>query len=976
VGDWRNRPGSLGWLSLRQLMDRFGRIESLNRFGTAALRMGQRAEQIMSEAFAAIRPWQNLPTDQQRALGRLMLEATMEQVHVDVPFEHEKNAHLREDDIGEARKTYARLRSQWNALSKRAQEVYQKVRDVADSQWRAIGEAMAKDIARAYVPALQGHFSKDEIIEIVTNVKERSRIKEQLKQMPLPVNVRSALRSLIEDAENTYSTLAQLKGPYFPLVRHGAHVVVAKSDAFNKAAKEFIAARDALQKLYDLEPPTEDDALKELDKKIEDARKVVRDKRAMLEALKSSDRHYSVTFFEHRWEADAYRKQLENDPFVKAHGMNITVEQRADHYRQFDGVSPQFVRRLEEELRKALPRSDLSAVQDAVREVYLRSLPDKSALKSELRRLNVPGAKATEMMRGFAQRSMGNAFRISRMEYGGELHDALADMSSGERDEIILADELKKRLLKAYTPPQPNRLIDGLAQITHMTYLGLSPSYALVNASQPWVISLPIMAARHGWARSAKALGDASLEVMRTIRSLQKEEYEAQRAEGAKLPSITSWRFDIQPEKLGKTDAERRMLRELFNDGLINITIEHDLGTVASGASKNALDLAAEISSTPAHIIEIVNRVATALAAFRMEMSRASPFERAKDYATQVVADTHFDYSGENAPRLMRSDSFGGLGRLVWQFKKYMQGMLFLSAKLGRDALKGDAEARRAFAYLHGMIFAVAGAGGLPLAADFGLLLKAIEQLWDDDDEPDLAQMFYNGMKDAIGEPAARTLMKGLPAALGIDLSGRLAAPSLTQQLRYAQGGKEGRDQFNAMLVAMLGPSAGMLANWYDAAAVADVDPARAWQMVLPKVFADPLRAIDRADRGILSRSGTQLVPPEEAGGFKALLKAAGFESTDVTDMYEQRAAFNEARQRAAAVRDTLLRRYAEARMAGKPVGEIMDDIAEFNRRNPSNRITPDTLRRSIEQRRKAQQETVNGVRIRRQDRDLVDQVM
>jgi hypothetical protein len=176
VGDWRNRPGSLGWLSIRQLMDRFGRIESMNRFGTAALRMGQRAEQIMSEAFAAIRPWQNLPADQQKALGKLMLEATMEQVHPDKPFDSEENAHLHNKNDPDAemrnRATHARLRAQWNALSKRAQEVYQKVRETAEAQWRAVGEAMAKDIARAYMPTLKGHFSKEEVLQLVTDAKD------------------------------------------------------------------------------------------------------------------------------------------------------------------------------------------------------------------------------------------------------------------------------------------------------------------------------------------------------------------------------------------------------------------------------------------------------------------------------------------------------------------------------------------------------------------------------------------------------------------------------------------------------------------------------------------------------------------------------------------------------------------------------------------------------------------------------------
>ncbi|MGS7337819.1 hypothetical protein, partial [Enterobacter kobei] len=80
---------------------------------------------------------------------------------------------------------------------------------------------------------------------------------------------------------------------------------------------------------------------------------------------------------------------------------------------------------------------------------------------------------------------------------------------------------------------------------------------------------------------------------------------------------------------------------------------------------------------------EIVNRVATALAAYRLERKAAAATPalswepKARAYAERMVVDSHLDYTPENAPRLMRAESLGGLGRLVWQFKKYQQGMIY-----------------------------------------------------------------------------------------------------------------------------------------------------------------------------------------------------------------------------------------------------------------------------------------------------------
>lgn len=978
--NWRNLPGALGWLSLRQIADRFKAYPSVKRFVGASLQMGQRAEQIMAGADNALKPWRNLQADTQRQLGKVMLEATMEQVHVDQSWDSEANAHLRVEDPDlrpSNRRTYERLRAAYVALPERAKAVYKQVREAGQKQWEALAEARATDIMRAYREDLAPIFSDAELRKLVADKKERDRIAGQLKSMPMTVTQRAATRRLIEHAETNYMEQAAMKGPYFPLVRNGNHVVVAKSGEFNTAADAYRASRDKLQSLYDRDPPTTEAEEAELDGEIKAARSEMQAAKTRLDAFKTSDQHYLVSFFEHDWEAQAYKRKLDADPDVQKAGLSTKVEQRVQHEQQFDGASPQFVRKLENELVRSLGKADSGAVRNAVREIYLRAAPDRSALKSELRRLNVPGAKSTEMMRGFAARSMGNSFRISRMEFGGELQDALAEMkASDSRDEVLVANELQARMLSAFTPPQQNMVIDSLAQMAHLTYLGLSPSYLLINATQPWVISAPMMAARHGWSRASKALGDASLEVMTSVRTLRAEESKRLAEAGDKLASVKSWRFDIQPEQLGKTDAERRMLRDLFNNGLINITIEHDLGAVSRGANQTPLGMASEFASTPAHVIEIVNRVATALAAFRLQQQADRDFQRSVDYATQVVADTHFDYSAENAPRLMRSESLGGLGRLVWQFKKYMQGMLFLIGKLSKESLAGDKEAQKGLAYLTGMTVGVSGAVGLPIAGGVGLVFKALSQLWEDDDEPEIGQMLYNGLQDVLGETGARLVAKGLPAAVGVDLSGRMGLGSLTNPLQFAQaGGKEGKDLYGSLLVAALGPASGMLANWFDAASLASTDPVRAWGAVLPKVFKDPLLAVDRTDRGITSRSGDTLVGEDEFGPLRTLLKSAGFETTDITDMFENRSAFQAAKGRADDVRRKLIRAYAEARKAGEPTGEIMDDIAGFNRRNPDNRITMATLQRGLQTRQQAAQQTRQGIRLRPQDTGVLDQL-
>ena len=57
----------------------------------------------------------------------------------------------------------------------------------------------------------------------------------------------------------------------------------------------------------------------------------------------------------------------------------------------------------------------------------------------------------------------------------------------------------------------------------------------------------------------------------------------------------------------------------------------------------------------PAQQVELVNRVATALAAFRLERAkqggRPDAYQKALDKAYATVVNTHVDYGAENAPR-------------------------------------------------------------------------------------------------------------------------------------------------------------------------------------------------------------------------------------------------------------------------------------------------------------------------------------
>lgn len=973
VLNWvKDRLGSvregLGWLTMRQIGEQFSDVKGVALFTEATSRMGVAANRLMGEAHRILTQWrQDLDAQQSKEFQRLLLEATLNEMHLDVDLGHAKNRHLRLNDPRVV-KTFGELRAAFLALSEatdgRSVALYKSVLEKFESDRNRFLEVSRRAILRAYEPDFAGKYTPEQLGEIA-NVTAETRRQEILQSSGLSTAQKRALRALWGDLDEQYYEPKQLKGPYFPVMRFGDHVIVFKSSTYLEYDKQLAEKTAALQELYADEHASP--------QAIAAARQEVADAKRALELLKADAKHYVVEFWESQAEARARLKQLQAIPAFK----DAYLVRRPEYARQLDSASPQFMRRLEESLKAAMPTKDAQAVRATVRDLFIRSLPERSALKAQLQRLNVPGAKVDEVQRAFAAAAVRNAWSISRLEHGDELREALAELRAGRDDRaVVVGNELTKRFMNDMEFREANRFLVGLSNLSYMTYLGFSPSFYLTNMSQPWTVSVPLMAARHGLRSAGAEMLKATGEVMQALKN--------DWVKGGKTTE-----FDLDLGFL-KDEGERRIVQELLDKGIIDITIEHDLGTAAVGGSpgQGTGRFARAMNFMPRQT-EIVNRVATALAAYRLERKAAAATPalswepKARTYAERMVVDSHLDYTPENAPRLMRAESLGGLGRLVWQFKKYQQGMIYLHVKLAKDFWQhGDKEAGRQLVYLLGASVATAGVAGGPIFAGLGgLALAGIAKMWPDDDEPDIRQIFYQGLKDAVGETTARAIMKGLPAAAGLDLSQRLGMGSMSNPFEFARTNpnQSGQEWMAANLLALAGPWASIAANLVDA-----VDAATGGQYVeaakraMPKVVSDLLKAYERADQGITSRRGEVLLSKEEIGDWGWLSKALGFESTSVADMYELRSAVKEKSRAVSDARSEITRAYALARRRGDGMADVQERVQEFNARNPEFAIKPRDLvqayRRLLEAER-ADRLARSGSAKKKADQAAMDQV-
>lgn len=1007
LGNWMNSPGVLGLLSRRQMADVFKNVAGVGVFDDLISRQQAAVNKRINKSHKHATRWSKLKAAEQTQLGLSMLNSSLGEAHVDIDLSADKawasdmNKHLRTGDAAAqaaARTEFNKVHAEFHKMSAVQKQLYQDIKADMAEQWKDISDLRLQSLIEAY--ATDVGTDMPTLMALVRGKKtEREAFRKKLKDSGASMAAQRAYSRMVQDAADHFREAGTLQGPYFPLVRNGEHIVVMKSTSLQQAQKAFAAARDVLQKLYEQDTPTDTDGLKAYEEKVDAANTVIREMRKRVEELKAQDVHYQVTFFEKHWEAARYEKKLA-DKFKDDDNIQVKLEQRTEHFRQMDGATPQFIQQIESKLAQSLPQAEAAKVKAALRDVYLQSLPDRSALKSEIRRLQVRGARADEMMRGYATRSIGNAHRASRMEYSKRISDAVNDLRfSEDREEKVLGGELAKRMVQNMVLPERNAAtaaIGNAASISNIWHLGMAPAYWITNGSQPWVISVPIMAAKHGIRRSGAAMYQATKEVA-AVANLARKAMKAE-MEGDALAGWKSLQIEINPDTLGKTDDERAMLRELFDTGRLDINVKHMLGSLSTGESEGWISKAAEIASAPAQMIEAVNRVATALAAFRLEVSNSNGRDQkqllkdATDYAGWVVSNTHFDYAEENAPRLMRSDTLGGLGRLVFQFKKYAQSMLYLQTKLFMDGkvhrmFMGEKatttemkEARKAFMYLNAATVAVAGSAGLIGAPVVKGLLYAAQQMMgeDDDDEPELAQMSYNAVSD-VSPTLARLVFNGVPAALGFNLSSMMGQGDAMNPFAFTDTAKEGKDLFANALMSLAGPAAGIGASFFEAGKNFGDDPYKAvFQTAAPRAIRNVFQAFSRAQEddpstpqqegGVASRSGASVVKNDELNGLDIFMKGLGLETSLVKERQENRAASLNLDKRLMDTRKRLMKDWT-------PGDGMPDEVKEFNARNPNSKIEYKDLRSSFKARQREQKETVDGVRVRARSEDLVDQL-
>jgi hypothetical protein len=681
-----------------------------------------------------------------------------------------------------------------------------------------------------------------------------------LMQKSVTENINSEYDALIADAKKSgdkkeeaelikkkaaelanYSTLMRInsKSPYAPLKRFGNYVVVGFSQEYlenETIANSKTAAPDV----------------------IAEARKKVRE-------LEVNDMHYFVQFAETRGEAKAIARAEEGNYAL----VDLFEKDQSNSYGGRD-VQNMFYRMrnmVEESKDSNLIDASEKTMNRLLTDLHLTLLSEQSARQSERRRRGIAGAE-DDMMRSFATQGRATANFIASLSNTGSIYDVLREMkqeadarggtSTREERRRYYNEFMKRHFMGMDYTPSP--YIDKALSVTSAWMLLTNPMYFFQNMTQAFMMSLPVVGAKHGYAKSWKEFTKAYKEVFSVIKDggLNEATYD-------KLPA------DV-----------RNVVKELVNRGRIDISLEQDLGRWRSteDAKLAKFGRASELLRTMAQNIETVNRVATAIATYRLESKVSNP-TRALNYTDKLIYATHLDYTPGNAPRFTRQ----GIGRLATQFRKFQLGQISLMVRLFNDAFNGeDAETRiigkRALAFTVGHTAVVGGAMGLPgfyaVAALYGMLFA-------DEDEPDNPEL---ALRRAIGnDTIADLLVKGVPAAFGADLSGKLGMGQMLSLFPYSNVDISRKGVYELVGTAVTGPFGALLGKTAEGISyMSKGEYYKGIEQMLPTGLSNVAKSYRFATEGVTNRAGDVLLKPEELDFLETMMTALGLPPKQITD--------------------------------------------------------------------------------------------
>lgn len=724
--------------------------------------------------------------------------------------------------------------------------------------------------------------------------------------------------------KSSYGSLMRLaeNKPYAPIKRFGSHVVMAKS-------AQYVAAERA-------------------------------NDQAKMRELEGDERHYYVDFVDGEVAAAALRDTLSKNP---SYASTVFREREALRDQLYGGSKTlKAISDLKARVESMPSNTERKKLLDTLQQLYLLQLGEDSARKSEMRRRKIAGD--IDMIRSFETQGLADARFMGQIQYGQKLLEHMNEM----REEIRKAgapnamsevfNELQKRHLQAMDY-EPTPWTDKATRMTSQWFLATSPAYYMQNATQPWMMSLPYMAAKHDYGKVAPLLTAAYKQLSIALKGTGMTgqlDFDALLGKGSPLSA-----------------NEKKMLKTLLDGKRIDIGMANEIGQITADKGNKATDTLNKVDNGLRGMqtkLEAINRLSTALAAYRAEVAK-SGHEKAVEYADEVIQRTHGDYSAWNAPRAFNTR----LGKFMLQFRKYQLIQLSLMARMLNNSFsKADtpeakaerAIARRALRNMLTQAFLVGGGKAMPIPF---FLSAAFAAVFGDEDEPP-----EQVLRKMIGdEDIADVLLYG---AFGEKFGGMGNMFSILPYTDIDLTSRKGVEEAGYALVA--GPFGGLALRAADGIGlIQSGQPWKGWEQLLPKGISDFSRALREQSEGVTNRRGDQLLSEDEIGFLATLQQSLGIRPMEAVKRSARSDAVYDMTKGLKDESSEIKRMYVEAvsERDVEAMAEARNAWAELQARRVRqgfSRLPLSDLMRAPQEARKREKNTTGGVQYREDNERFV----
>ena len=950
-GKWAGVRAPLSLMTLGQIRNEFkARVDGLDEYYRAFKNRDARNSEHLERAERLSRQWTKLTEKDGAAVATQFSEiatlATVHDVHPDKPLSDKANEHVKLDEQKahhkELKREFDSLPAAWKEHYADLKKYYQEVlhRESVLLTQNALRATLTKSKNPPMLPErFESTYTYDKVASLSTEQALRAEFEKYLDDDMLKTV--TAMRTLP----------SKRTGPYFPIMRYGEYVVEGKTVRETKSFPSYKEAQSYQARLLADDPTL----IVEITKLDDGSAKVKVTERAFLLAENATDaqikREELLEDYEH---VSAVTKKLE-------YATESTIRSNEALGRILDNLEGN------------------AAAQAAMRQYYLRTLSDSSFRKHEIKRKMRRGYDTKLQHRNFTNYAQAASYYTAQLEYGWKMSQAMSrmvkskDNVEGESREGVRVSEVVENLQRrdklSADPTAVNDLVRkgvSFAQFTMLT----SPSYWMLNATQPYMVSLPYMAAKHSLGAVVGAMGHAQKLIIHPLVGQAWNSKAGLAAFWSKTKTEEAFNVldDVKASIMNKMKAAGKeaegkqildMLDALRRESILDLSWIAELRDIAEGRDTGVWQKTLDASRVMSHLTEVNNRILTAVAAYNLAKQKGS-HEQAVEYAKDVVQQTHFDYSSGNKPLLFRPDGpLGAAAPLVFQFMQWPQHMyaMLISNMVKVFRAKGveRAEAAKIIGGLlgtHMMAGGIIGASLQPIKWAIGFAMMALG----DDDEPytftnamsgaTFDRLVQEGASTIAGPAVGELLARGVPAKLGTDLSDRMSLGTLYHMdLRT----NTTESTLGSLVSSVGGPWLSIGENGIRAMGdIANGDVARGVERVAPKVVRDMFKTYRYATEGVVNNARDTVIDSSGIPPTQLFLQSLGFGAAEVDKFYNRQAVIKDKERYGADRRDTLVARYVSARTA-EDRKEALREVMEFNRAFPAARVTQSTLLRSVQ---------------------------